>query len=68
MPFPVLKEGTAFLPTETGTPVLGFRPVRPSRNFTKKAPNPRSSTRSPRAIVAVISEKMVLTIFSASRR
>ena len=39
-----------------------------SRNFTKKLPNPRSSTRSPRAIAAAISEKMVLTIFSASCR
>ena len=27
MPFPVLKEGTAFLLTETGTPVLGFHAV-----------------------------------------
>jgi hypothetical protein len=53
--FPAKTVGAS---TETGTPVRGFRPVRPSRNFTKKAPNPRSSTRSPRAIAAAISEKM----------
>jgi hypothetical protein len=40
MPFPVLKKGTAFLATETGTPVRGFRPVRLSRNFTKKSQTP----------------------------
>ena len=66
--FPVLKKGTAFRPTKTNAPVRGFLPVRASRNFAKKLPNPRSSTRSPRAIAAVISAKMVLTIFSQSRR
>jgi hypothetical protein len=62
---PLLKNGTAFLSTETKAPVRGFRPVLPARNFVKNTPNPRSSTRSPRAIAAVISAKMVLTIFSA---
>lgn len=65
---PLLKKGTALRSTETRVPVRGFRPVRPSRNFTKNTPNPRSSTRSPRAIAAVITEKMVLMIFSASCR
>jgi hypothetical protein len=65
---PLLKKGTALLATKTKAPVRGFRPVLPSRNFMKNTPNPRSSTRSPRAIAAVISEKMALTIFSASCR
>ena len=65
---PVLKKGTALLPTETKAPVRGFRPVRPARTLTKNTPNPRSSTRSPRDIAAVICKKMVLTIFSASCR
>jgi class 3 adenylate cyclase len=56
------------VPHRTNAPVRGFLPVRASRNFAKKLPNPRSSTRSPRAIAAVISAKMVLTIFSQSRR
>ena len=44
-----------------------FTPVRAGRFFTEKAPKPRSSTRSPRAIAATISLRMALTIFSTSR-
>jgi hypothetical protein len=55
--FPVLKKGTPFCGTETEAPVLAFLPVRPSRSFTENTPKPRNSTRSPRAIAAVISAK-----------
>src|SRR4029079_18232191 len=49
---PVLKNGTDFCATETCAPVRGLRPVRAGRFFTEKAPKPRNSTRSPRAIAA----------------
>jgi len=39
--FPVLNKGRPFSPTETRAPVWGFLPVRASRSFTKKLPNPR---------------------------
>ena len=45
----------------------GLPPVRAGRFLTEKAPNPRSSTRSPRAIAATISSRMALTMFSTSR-
>ncbi len=48
-------------------PVRGLRPVRASLFFTEKAPNPLSSTLSPRASAAVISSKIVVTIVSTSR-
>ncbi len=64
---PVLKNGTDFCATETCAPVRGLRPVRAGRFFTEKAPKPRSSTRSPRAIAATISLRMALTMFSTSR-
>ena len=64
---PALKNGTAFSSTGTASPVRGLRPVRASRRLTVNAPNPRSSTRSPRARAAVISLKIVLTISSMSR-
>jgi hypothetical protein len=63
--FPVLKKGTTFWPTETRVPVRGFLPARACRIFTKKLPNPRSSTRSPRAIAEPISAKIVFTSLSA---
>ena len=62
---PVLKKGTTLWPTETRAPVRGFLPSRAWRRFTKKLPNPRSSTRSPRAIAETISAKIVFTSFSA---
>src|SRR5690349_10272656 len=64
---PVLKNGTDFCATETWAPVRGLRPVRAGRFFTEKAPKPRSSTRSPRAMAATISFRMALTMFSTSR-
>src|SRR5580693_10275237 len=64
---PVLKNGTHFWSTATWAPVRGLRPVRAGRCFTENAPKPRSSTRSPRAIAAIISLRMALTIFSTSR-
>ena len=57
--FPVLKKGTYFCSTLTGSPVLGFRPKRSSLFFDEKAPNPRNSTRLPVAIASVISSKTV---------
>jgi hypothetical protein len=45
----------------------GGRPVRAGRFFTEKAPKPRNSTRSPRAMAPMISPRMALTIFSTSR-
>src|ERR1700704_1600979 len=64
---PVLKKGTYFWSTETSAPVRGLRPVRAGRFFTEKAPKPRSSTRSPRAMAAMISPRIAFTIFSTSR-
>src|SRR5580692_8422628 len=64
---PVLKNGTHFWSTATWAPVRGLRPVRAGRCFTENAPKPRSSTRSPRAIAAMISLRMALTMFSTSR-
>src|SRR6266545_623626 len=64
---PGLKNGTDFFSTETWAPVRGLRPVRAGRFFTEKAPKPRSSTRSPRAIAATISLRIALTMFSTSR-
>src|SRR5277367_2813508 len=46
---PVLKKGTNFSVTGTLSPVRGLRPVRACRCLVENAPNPRSSTRSPRA-------------------
>src|SRR6185312_5930413 len=43
--FPVRKKGARFWPTETGSPVRGFRPMREGRTLTLKAPKPRSATR-----------------------
>jgi hypothetical protein len=63
---PGLKWGTCLSGTTTSAPVFGFRPGRPGLTRTVNAPIPRNSTRSPRAIAAIISSKMVLTIFSAS--
>jgi len=37
------------------------------RSLTEKTPNPRNSTRSPRASAAVIVFKILLTMFSTSR-
>ena len=54
-------------PNYFSAPDFGFRPGRPGLTRTVNIPMPRNSTRSPRAIAAVISSKMVLTIFSASR-
>src|ERR1700684_3514235 len=64
---PVLKNGTHFWSTATWAPVRGLRPVRAGRCFTENAPKPRSSTLSPRAIAAMISLRMALTMFSTSR-
>src|SRR5262245_40248091 len=64
---PVLKNGTDFFSTETWAPVRGLRPMRAGRFFTEKAPKPRSSTRSPRAIAATIPPSIALTMFSTSR-
>src|SRR5262249_8223078 len=61
---PVLKNGADFFSTETCAPVRGLRPVRAGRFFTEKAPKPRSSTRSPRAMAAVISPRIALMMFS----
>jgi len=49
------------------TPVRGLRPVRASRSLAEKAPNPRSSTRSPRRNASTISSNIALTTFSMSR-
>jgi hypothetical protein len=65
--FPVLKKGRALFATATAAPVRGLRPVRASRSLTEKAPNPRSSTRSPRRRAWTISSNITLTIFSMSR-
>src|SRR5580704_4243873 len=64
---PVLKNGTDFWSTETWAPVRGLRPERAGRCFTENAPKPRSSTRSPRAMAAMISPRMALTMVSTSR-
>ena len=64
---PVLKNGTDFFCTDTCAPVRGLRPVRAGRVLIEKAPKPRSSTRSPRAIAAMTSSRMALTMFSTSR-
>src|ERR1019366_251833 len=63
---PALKNGTDFSSTGTASPVRGLRPVLASRRLTVNAPNPRSSTRAPRANAAVISSNMVLTMVSTS--
>ena len=59
---PALKDGFVFSSTWTVSWVRGLRPMRAGRCFTVKAPNPRSSTRSPRARAAVIWSKIVATI------
>src|SRR5262249_15640241 len=64
---PVLKNGTYFWSTDTCAPVRGLRPVRAGRFVTEKAPKPRSSTRSPRAMAAMTSPRIALTMFSTSR-
>ena len=64
---PGLKWGTRLSGTTTSAPEFGFRPGRPGLSRTVNTPMPRNSTRAPRAIAAIISSKMVLTIFSASR-
>src|SRR5688500_17039310 len=64
---PVLKNGTTFCSTATVSPVRGLRPRLASRNFTEKAPKPRSSTRSRCASASVISSKIVVTMRSTSR-
>src|SRR5271170_1672624 len=56
-----------FSATRTLSPVRGLRPTRASRRLTENAPNPRSSTRSPRANAAAISSKIAVTITSTSR-
>ena len=57
-----------FSATRTPSPVRGLRPTRASRRLTEKAPNPRSSTRSPRASAGVaISSKIAVTMTSTSR-
>ena len=43
------------------------RPERAERVLTEKAPKPRNSTRSPRAIAETISPRMALSTFSTSR-
>jgi hypothetical protein len=63
---PVLKCGTVFSSTWTVSWVRGLRPMRAGRCFTVKAPNPRSSTRSPRTSAAVIWSNTVATMSSAS--
>ena len=62
-----LKDGT--LPDRLLIAALacGIRPIRDGRFFTENAPKPRSSTRSPRAITAMIPLRMASTIFSTSR-
>src|SRR2546430_259972 len=65
--FPVLKKGIAFLGTETIVPVRGLRPVLAARILTPKVPNPRSSTRSPRAMALVISPRIAFRTCSTSR-
>jgi hypothetical protein len=56
-----LKYGTVFSSTWTVSWVRGLRPIRALRRLIVKAPNPRSSTRSPRARAAVIWSKIVAT-------
>ena len=68
MSFPVLNAGTTFFGTDMSFPVRGFRPVRARRTLTENAPNPRSSTRSPRAIAETTQSRIASTIFSTSRR
>ena len=63
---PALKDGFVFSPTATASPVRGLCPMRALRCFTVKAPNPRNSTRSPRARAAVIWSNIVATTSSAS--
>src|SRR6516165_10051900 len=65
--FPVLKAGIALFESWTATPVRGLRPVRAARILAEKAPNPRSSTRSPRRKASTISSNIALTTFSISR-
>lgn len=48
-------------------PVRGLRPLRPERCFTENAPKPRNSTRSLRAMMAMIPPRMASTMFSISR-
>src|SRR3984893_18753954 len=64
---PVLKNGMCFSATLTLSPVRGLRPTRASRRLTENAPNPRNSTRSPRASAAAISSKIAVTMTSTSR-
>src|SRR5579884_4089641 len=64
---PVLKNGMCFSATLTLSPVRGLRPMRASRRLTENAPNPRSSTRSPRDSAAAISSKIAVTTTSTSR-
>lgn len=62
-----LEIGNALLNGATEAPVLGLRPVRPSRDRVEKAPKPRSSTRPPSARRAVMVSKKTVTIKSSSR-
>src|SRR5690606_22639481 len=64
---PALNCGTYFSPTSTCSPVRGLRPTRAGRFLTEKAPKPRNSTRSPRAMASPISSRIALTMFSMSR-
>jgi hypothetical protein len=53
--------GRAFFSTATAAWLRGFRPIRDGHCLIEKTPKSRSSTRSPRAIAAIISPRIALT-------
>ena len=55
---PVLKNGIAFSGTDTVEPLRGFLPLRACLNLIANTPNPRSSTRSPRASALQLSRAL----------
>jgi hypothetical protein len=62
---PALKCGKRLSGTMTSAPFFGFRAGRPRRTRTLNVPMPRISTRSPRASAAVITSRMMLTVFAS---